>query len=209
MVKNYPSKTKKPLNNSLDNKNPKVHHKKVWKPKVVPRQNLNINVSPVDLNVEAATEPSVEGINASHVEKGLDSSSEPSFLEKEGLGSFSDPTISKQSLTNLFDLSKQLVVYQEADDGWRNVVEDNIEIEEGEVLAEAKKKPVEGVLTSSQPREFQVVSQDGVDPSLVETHPSDNVKEIGENSKHKGNQRKRNEKRLILREWKPEVVKPI
>ena len=54
-----------------------------------------------------------------------------------------------------------------------------------------------------------MVSQDGIDLSLVETHPSDDVKEIGENSKHKVNQRKRNEKRLILREWKLEEVKLI
>ena len=87
----------------------------------------------------------------------------------------------EQRINDLEDLSKQIVIYQRIEDQRRDL-EDKTGLEEGEIMAEDGYKSEMGDLFS-QSREIQV--------PLDGPPPLDVVKEKGENSKHKPNQRKR------------------
>ena len=104
----------------------------------------------------------------------------------------------EQRIDDLVDLSKQIVIYQRMEDQWSDL-DEKIMLEEGEILAKVGNKLVEGDLLITQSREIKVFnplnSQDDNDFLMNEPPPLEVVKENGENSKHKLNQRKRAEKK--------------
>ena len=173
LVKNCPSKSKKHPNSVPDGKKTKIQQKKVWKPKEDHCQEQKNN----------------EDSKASLAKMDNEPSFEKAIFEKDGHGIQSNTIMSEQRIDDLADLSKQIVIYQRIEDQRRDL-EDKTGLEEGEILAEDGYKLEMGDLFS-QSREIQVLSQANFVRPLDGPPPLDVVKEKGENSKHKLNQRKR------------------
>lgn len=108
----------------------------------------------------------------------------------------------EQSIDDLVDLSQQIVLYQKMEDRWGDL-DEMIELEEGEFLVESGNQIEEENFLEAQSREIQafdpLFSQDDNAVLMNEPLILEAVKENGETSKQKPNQRKRAEKKSNIK----------